>query len=35
MSGPLASFASAIHAYEVFAALTYLKEGHILPHYVE
>jgi hypothetical protein len=35
LSGPLASFASAIHAYDVSAALTYVKGGHILPHYVE
>ena len=35
LSGPLASFASAIHAYDVSAALTYVKDGRILPHYVE
>jgi hypothetical protein len=25
-------FASAVHAYEVSEALTYVKEGKILPH---
>lgn len=35
LSGPLASFASAVHAYDVSAALTYVKDGRILPHYEE
>jgi hypothetical protein len=35
LSGALVSFASAIHAYDVSAALTYVKDGHILPHYEE
>ena len=26
-------FASAVHAYEVSEALTYVKEGEVLPHY--
>jgi hypothetical protein len=33
LSQTLAPVASAIHAYEVFAALTYVKDGGILPHY--
>lgn len=33
LSGPLASVASAVHAYNVTAALTYVKDGRILPHY--
>lgn len=33
LSGPLASVASAAHAYDVAAALTYVKDGRILPHY--
>ena len=33
LSGPLASVASAVHAYDVTAALTYVKDGRILPHY--
>lgn len=33
LSDPLASVASAVHAYNVTAALTYVKEGRILPHY--
>jgi hypothetical protein len=28
-------FASAIHAYDVSAALTYVTDGDILPHYQE
>ena len=28
-------FASAIHAYDVAEALTYVKDGTILPHYQE
>ena len=35
LSGHLASFASAVHAYEVSSALTYVKDGFILPHYEE
>ena len=30
-----APVASAIHAYDVSAALTYVKDGEILPHYQE
>lgn len=33
MSDSLASVASAVHAYNVTAALTYVKDGGILPHY--
>jgi hypothetical protein len=33
LSQTLAPVASAIHAYNVFAALTYVKDGEILPHY--
>ena len=32
-SDRLSKFASAVHAYEVSDALTYVKEGKILPHY--
>ena len=35
LSQTLAPVASAIHAYDVFAALTYVKDGEILPHYQE
>jgi len=35
LSKQLAPLASAIHAYEVTAALTYVKNGEILPHYEE
>jgi hypothetical protein len=35
LSPMLASTASAIHAYDVSAALTYVKDGEILPHYQE
>jgi hypothetical protein len=35
LSQSLAPVASAIHAYDVFAALTYVKGGAILPHYQE
>lgn len=35
VSRTLAPVASAIHAYDVFAALTFVKEGKILPHYEE
>jgi hypothetical protein len=30
---PLAPLTSAIHAYDVSAMLTYVKDGAILPHY--
>ncbi|MGH3366336.1 MAG: hypothetical protein ACRDOY_03955 [Nocardioidaceae bacterium] len=33
LSQTLAPVASAIHAYDVFAALTYVKGGEVLPHY--
>ena len=33
LSQTLAPVASAIHAYDVSAALTYVKNGEILPHY--
>jgi hypothetical protein len=33
LSNRISGFASAVHAYDVTAALTYVKEGHILPHY--
>jgi hypothetical protein len=32
LSNTLASLTSAIHAYDVSAALTYVKDGTILPH---
>ena len=35
LSDKLASFVSAVHAYDVSAALTYVKDGEILPHYQE
>ncbi len=35
LSQTLAPVASAIHAYDVYAALTYVKDGQILPHYQE
>jgi len=35
LSQTLAPVASAIHAYDVFTALTYVKNGNILPHYEE
>ena len=35
LSQMLAPVASAIHAYDVVAALTYVKGGEILPHYQE
>jgi hypothetical protein len=34
LSDPLSRFVSAIHAYEVSEALTYVREGRILPDYV-
>ena len=33
LSDRLSAFASAVHAYEVSEALTYVKEGKVLPHY--
>jgi hypothetical protein len=33
LSDRLSGFASAVHAYDVSAALTYVKGGNILPHY--
>jgi hypothetical protein len=33
LSGKLPGFVSAVHAYEVTEALTYVKDGKILPHY--
>jgi hypothetical protein len=33
LSGKLREFVSALHAYEVSEALTYVKDGNILPHY--
>jgi hypothetical protein len=33
LSDRLAPLASAIHAYDVTAALTYVKNGDILPNY--
>jgi hypothetical protein len=35
LSDELSMFASAAHAYDVSAALTYVKDGDILPHYQE
>lgn len=35
LSQTLAPVASAIHAYDVLAALTFVKDGKILPHYEE
>jgi hypothetical protein len=33
LSDRLSVFASAVHAYEVSEALTYVKQGKVLPHY--
>lgn len=33
LSGKLLEFVSAAHAYEVTGALTYVKDGSVLPHY--
>ena len=33
LSDELSMFASAVHAYEVSEALTYVREGHVLPDY--
>jgi hypothetical protein len=33
LSNTLARLTSAIHAYDVSAVLTYVKDGKILPHY--
>jgi hypothetical protein len=35
LSNELGRFASAVHAYEVSAALTFVRDGTILPHYQE
>jgi hypothetical protein len=35
LSEQLTPLTSAIHAYDVTAALTYVKDGHVLPHYEE
>ena len=35
LSEQLKPLASAIHAYDVTATLTYVKDGHVLPHYEE
>lgn len=35
LSGLLASHVAAIHAYDVDAALTFVKDGQVLPHYEE
>lgn len=35
LSGRLSMFASAVHAYEVSEALTYVTEGNVLSHYRE
>jgi hypothetical protein len=34
LSGKLSGFVSAVHAYEVAEALTYVKDGKVLPHYL-
>jgi hypothetical protein len=34
LSARLPEFASAVHAYEVTEALTYVKDGTVLPHYI-
>ena len=33
LSGKLPEFVSAVHAYDVTEALTYVKDGNVLPHY--
>ena len=33
LSDKLLEFVSAVHAYEVTEALTYVKDGKVLPHY--
>ena len=33
LSGKLPEFVSAVHAYDVTEALTYVKDGHVLPDY--
>ena len=33
LSGKLSEFVSAVHAYEVTEALTYVKDGKVLPHH--
>jgi len=34
LSGKLPEFVSAVHAYEVTEALTYVKDSKVLPHYL-
>jgi hypothetical protein len=34
LSGKLPEFVSAVHAYEVTEALTYVQDGKVLPHYL-
>jgi hypothetical protein len=34
LSGKLPEFASAVHAYEVTEALTYVQGGNVLPHHL-
>ena len=34
LSGKLPEFVSALHAYEVTEALTFVKDGRVLPHYL-
>ena len=34
LSGKLPEVVSAVHAYEVTEALTYVKDGNVLPHYL-
>jgi hypothetical protein len=35
LSGKLPEFVSAVHAYEVTEALTYVKDGKVLPHHLK
>ena len=35
LSDELSMFASAAHAYNVSEALTYVREGRVLPHYAQ
>jgi hypothetical protein len=34
LSGKLPELVSAVHAYEVTEALTFVKDGKVLPHYL-
>jgi len=34
LAGNLPEYASAVHAYEITEALTYVKDGNVLPHYL-